>query len=153
MNKIIFIHGEWGIEVKPKWKRNLLIMCISVIIIVLVGLAAGWLFTEKERREARNVQIGEVDFKQLHAGNYVGEYAGGMYKWRANTVQVTIAAQKVTAIKLLEHAENQPAASTEELFGRVIQAQSLQVDSISGATLTSKAYLKAIEDALDQAQR
>jgi hypothetical protein len=93
MNKILFIHGKWGIEVKPKWKRNLLIMCISVIIIVWVGLAAGWLFTEKERREARNVQIVEVDFKQLHAGNYVGEYAGGMYKWRANKVQVTIAAQ------------------------------------------------------------
>lgn len=138
---------------KKKWKRNLLIVCISVIIFALAGLAAGWLFTEKERREARNVQIGEVDFKHLHAGDYVGEYAGGMYKWRANTVKVTVAAQKVTAIKLLEHSKNQPATSTDELFGRVIQAQSLQVDSISGATLTTKAYLKAIENALDQAQR
>lgn len=72
---------------KPKWKRNLLIMCISVIIIVLVGLAAGWLFTEKERREARNVQIGEVDFKQLHAGNMLvntqaGCINGGRIRFR-----------------------------------------------------------------------
>ncbi|AIQ58583.1 FMN-binding protein [Paenibacillus borealis] len=138
---------------KSRWKRNLLIVCISVIIIVLAGLAAGWLFTEKEHREARNVQIAEVDFKQLHAGDYIGEYAGGMYKWRANKVQVTVTAQKVTAIKLLEHSKNQPDTSAEELFSRVIRAQSLQVDSISGASLTSKAYLKAIEDALDQAQR
>jgi uncharacterized protein with FMN-binding domain len=35
----------------------------------------------------------------------------------------------------------------------VIDAQSLQVDTISGATLTSKAYLKAVENALLKAQR
>jgi uncharacterized protein with FMN-binding domain len=34
----------------------------------------------------------------------------------------------------------------------VIQAQSLQVDTINSATLTSKAYLQAIENALVQAQ-
>ena len=64
---------------------------------------------------------------------------------------VTVLARKVTAIKLLEHSENQPAASADELFGRVIKSQSLQVGSTSGATLTSKAYLKAIENALDLA--
>lgn len=32
-----------------------------------------------------------------------------------------------------------------------IEAQSLQVDTVSGATLTSKAYLKSVENALMQA--
>jgi uncharacterized protein with FMN-binding domain len=48
-----------------------------------------------------------------------------------------------------------PAAKNtdhETLYDRVIQAQSLQVDTISGATLTSKAYLQAVENALIQAQ-
>ena len=40
----------------------------------------------------------------------------------------------------------------ERLYARVIQAQSLQVDTISGATLTSKAYLQSVENALLQAQ-
>jgi uncharacterized protein with FMN-binding domain len=40
-----------------------------------------------------------------------------------------------------------------KLFDRVIEAQSLQVDAISGATLTSKAYLKAVENALEQAEK
>ncbi len=40
----------------------------------------------------------------------------------------------------------------ERLYARVIQAQSLQVDTISGATLTSKAYLQAVENALLQAR-
>jgi uncharacterized protein with FMN-binding domain len=38
------------------------------------------------------------------------------------------------------------------LYSRVIAQQSLQVDTISGATLTSKAYLQAVENALVQAQ-
>jgi uncharacterized protein with FMN-binding domain len=39
------------------------------------------------------------------------------------------------------------------LYDRVIQAQSLQVDTLSGATLTSKAWLQAVENALIPAQR
>ena len=38
------------------------------------------------------------------------------------------------------------------LYERVIEDQTLQVDTISGATLTSKAYLQAVENALLQAQ-
>jgi uncharacterized protein with FMN-binding domain len=38
------------------------------------------------------------------------------------------------------------------LYDRVIAAQSLQVDTISGATLTSKGWLQCVENALVQAQ-
>jgi uncharacterized protein with FMN-binding domain len=41
----------------------------------------------------------------------------------------------------------------EDLFKRVIDSDSLQVDAISGATLTSKAHLKALENALKQSQK
>jgi len=36
----------------------------------------------------------------------------------------------------------------QELFDRIIDQQSLQVDTITGATVTSRAYLKSIEEAL-----
>lgn len=137
---------------KRKGKRIMLIVVIVPVILVVAGLGGAFLFTAGERSEAKNLPIKVVNFKQLHDGTYVGEYEGGKYKWRANKVQVTVSSRKVTDIKLLEHAKNQSSASTDELFGRVIQKQSLQVDTISGATLTSKAYLKAIEDALDEAQ-
>ena len=35
---------------------------------------------------------------------------------------------------------------------RAVEAQSLQVDTISGATLTSKAHLQCVGNALQQAQ-
>ena len=60
---------------------------------------------------------------------------------------------RVTDIQLVD-SQDPGGENTqhEELFDRVIQAQSLQVDTISGATLTSKAYLQCVENALIQAQ-
>jgi uncharacterized protein with FMN-binding domain len=37
---------------------------------------------------------------------------------------------------------------TGPLFDRVIEVQSLKVDTISGATITSKSFLKSVENAL-----
>ncbi|MEO3947366.1 FMN-binding protein [Gorillibacterium sp. CAU 1737] len=133
-----------------KGKRNLLIAGV-VVLVVVGGLGGALLFTEGERREAKNVPIKDINFKSLSNGTYVGEYEGGKFKMRANKIQVTVSAKKVTEIKVLEQKEKRASTFTEELFGRVIQAQSLQVDTISGATLTSKAFLKGIEDALEQA--
>lgn len=38
---------------------------------------------------------------------------------------------------------------SDELFSDVIKSQNTTVDTISGATVTSKAYLKSIENALN----
>lgn len=37
---------------------------------------------------------------------------------------------------------------TEELIGRVLEEQSTKIDAVSGSTVTCKAYLKSIENAL-----
>lgn len=135
---------------RRKGKRKLLIAGIVVLVIV-GGLGSALLITGGERREARNVPIKAISFKSLRDGTYTGGYEGGKYKWRANKIQVTVSSGKVTDIKVLEQTEKMPAEFTEKLFGRVIQAQSLQVDAISGATLTSKAFLKGVEGALENA--
>ena len=118
-----------------------------------MGLGGGLLFTEGERKEGRNLPIAVIDFKKLNNGTYIGEYAGGMKKYRENEVQVTVSSGKVSAIKILRHKEKQSKEFTDKLYGRVIKAQSLQVDTISGATITSKAYLKSVENALVKAEK
>jgi len=40
----------------------------------------------------------------------------------------------------------------EKKFNKVIEAQNTIVDAVSGATVTTKAYLKAIESALNNQQ-
>ncbi len=128
---------------------------IALIVVVVLGIAGsiGWSKLSKEHQEARSLPLNAVDFNKLNDGTYRGAYAGGMYKWRANECQVTVANGKVTGIQLTGSVD--PGAENtghQTLYDRVIQAQSLQVDTISGATLTSKAYLQAVENALLQAQ-
>lgn len=127
---------------------------IALVLVAALGAGGtiGWSYLGKEHKEIRNLPLDGVDFSRLNDGIYVGEYDGGMYKMRANKIQVTVAAGKVTEIKALEHKENQKPEFLDKLYGRVIEAQSLQVDTISGATITSKAYLKGAEEALKQAQ-
>ncbi|HNT76849.1 MAG TPA: FMN-binding protein [Anaerolineae bacterium] len=128
---------------------------IAFVVVVGLGIAGGigWSKLSKEHQEARSLPLTVVDFSKLKDGVYHGAYAGGMYKWRVNECDVTVMDGKVTDIQLAG-SQDPGGENTQHqvLYDRVIQAQSLQVDTISGATLTSKAYLQAVENALVQAQ-
>ncbi|MCF6335893.1 MAG: FMN-binding protein [Spirochaetales bacterium] len=127
-------------------------------LIIFIAITVSYLLTScfslsREHEEARNVEIRNINFMKLFDGNYNGFYEGGMYKWRENEVRVMITSGKVSEIALLSSKENRPPEFTEELFNRIIENQSLQVDVITGATLTSKAFLKSIENALIKAEQ
>ncbi len=128
---------------------------IALTVLAGLGIAGGigWLRLMKEHQEARNLPLAALNFSKLNDGTYHGVYAGGMYRWRKNECDVTVSSGKVTGIQLtLSQDPGGKNTQHVELYDRVMKAQSLQVDTISMATLTSKAYLKAIENALLQAQ-
>jgi uncharacterized protein with FMN-binding domain len=133
------------------------IALVVVGVLVAVGAAAGgvgWSRLMKEHNEARSLPLNAVDFSKLNDGTYHGAYAGGMYKWRANECNVTVTNGKVAAIQLVDSKDpGSKNTQVDVLYDRVIKAQSLQVDTITSATLTSKAWLQAVENALIPAQR
>jgi len=143
-------------EVKPKSKRRgrgCLIAALVVLAVLAVGLGIGWWFLSREHQEAASLPLNRVNFTRLSDGSYHGAYAGGMYGWRYNECDVTVAGGKVTGITLAASPDPKAQAEyTDVLYARVIQAQSLQVDTVSGATLTSKGYLQCVENALIPAQ-
>lgn len=153
INVNILNEKEGDIRMKRKGKIRMLIIILGIVVVIGLGLGGALIFTSGERREGRSLPITDVDFKKLNDGTYIGEYEGGMNKWRTNEVEVTVSSGKVTDIKLLKHKENRPPEFTDKLYNRVIKSQSLQVDTISGATITSKAYLKSVENALLKAQK
>jgi uncharacterized protein with FMN-binding domain len=95
------------IKTKRKGRRIMLGWIIAFIVIGVLGIGGiiGWSFLTKEHNEARNLPLNAVDFSKLNDGNYIGEYEGGMYKWRANKVQVTVTLGKVSDIKLLDSSD------------------------------------------------
>lgn len=124
--------------------------------ILLAGLTlttlCGCMGLAEEHKEARNLEIRDIDFSGLEAGVYHGAYDGGMKAWRRNQVEVRVGQGQVEAIDLVSSAElDRGDPHYQALVARVVEEQSLQIDVISGATLTSKAHLKAMELALLQA--
>lgn len=147
-------------SVRKKGKIKVWIVILIIIGVIGVALLGGIMGTEPGRREIKNLTINDLNFNKLHDGIYVGEYKGKKDSFRNTKVQVTVSSGKVTDIKVLKGAldkEGKPAeinakgSTVKDLFDKVIETQSLQVDVISGATLTSKTHIKAVENALEQA--
>jgi uncharacterized protein with FMN-binding domain len=129
------------------------VIALSIVVVLGAAGAIGWSRLMKEHAEARSLPLNAVDFSRLNDGTFHGAYAGGMYKWRANECDVTVTGGRVTGIQLVGSKDpGSKNTQVDVLYDRVIQTQSLQVDTISMATLTSKAWLQAVENALIPAQ-
>ncbi len=145
---------------KRKGKNKMLIVIVVIVGVIALALIGGILLSAPGRREIKELTISAVDFGKLRDGTYVGEYIGTKDHFRDTKVEVTISGGKISGIKILKGAldkEGKPAELTggkniEDLFNNAVNTESLQVDVISGATLTSKTHLKALENALKQAQ-
>jgi urocanate reductase len=83
-------------------------------------------------------------------GSYIGEAEG---KGGKIVVQVNLARDRITGIKILEQHETEGLGDNTlvDLANQVIAANSAKVDAISGASLTSKGFLAAVEKALAKA--
>lgn len=69
------------------------------------------------------------------------------------TVSVTVDENSITGIEVTQHSESQGVgtAAIDILTDRIVQAQSLAVDNVSGATITSVGLKAAVADCVDQA--
>lgn len=138
----------------------MLYIVLAVLGVIVIGMGITMLVFEPGRREAQNLTIDAVDFSRLRDGVYTGEYVGTKDSLRNTKVQVTVSSGAVTEIKVIGGAlandkqtnEIRNGQSIDDLLRRVIEAQTLQVDAISGATISCKVHLKAVENALEQAE-
>jgi len=88
-----------------------------------------------------------------------GQYSGTVVDMRygAVQVQVTISNGKIVDVTALQLPSNDPHSAQISQYvepilrSSALQAQSAQVDLVSGATYTSQAYARSLQAALDQA--
>jgi uncharacterized protein with FMN-binding domain len=64
------------------------------------------------------------------------------------TLDVTVSNHQITQIDIIEHFCSPIGKKAEKIISQIIQKQSLDVDTVSGATASSKAILKAVENAV-----
>ncbi len=125
---------------KSKGKSKAL-MVIGIAVAVIAVMIAGGLFAvTRGLPEMQELVINDVNPVELPDGVYTGEFS--RYRW-SNTVKVTVADGRIMDIQ-----PDSGEALEQKLSERIIAAQSLRVDIDTGATVSSKAFLKAVEEAL-----
>lgn len=124
-----------------------------VLLVVILGVYLGitgiksYIDLRTYQKQVADITISDVDLSKIADGTYTGSHE---VLWVAAEVSVTVKGNRIAGIELLKH-KNGKGASAEVIPDKVIDAQSLQVDVVSGATSSSKVILKAIENALSSA--
>jgi uncharacterized protein with FMN-binding domain len=118
---------------------------VGGIAIILVCAAAGlWLTGCSGLQQIEALTVADIPFGAVRDGRYQGSQRNFPVTAK---VAVTVENGKITGIELLRHFHG-PGHGADEIVGRVMAKQSLQVDAVTGATYSSKVVLKAIESAL-----
>ncbi|MGB4351126.1 MAG: FMN-binding protein [Tissierellaceae bacterium] len=69
-------------------------------------------------------------------------------------VEVTVADGKISKVEVVEHNETEGFCepAIEQIPGAIVEKNSTEVDTVSGATVTSNAIKKAVDNALEGAK-
>ena len=87
------------------------------------------------------------DMNEKINGVYRGSYSLSGTPVRV-TLDVTVLNNDIIEIKIIKHTGSPIGRKAERITLNIIEEQSLEIDAISGATGSSKAILKAVENAL-----
>ena len=126
-------------------KRTLSLLLAFVMVL---GLAACGGNTAQETTAAATAASEEAGI--YTPGTYTGTAAG---KNGDVKVEVTFSANAIDSVKVVEHSETAGISdgAIENIPAAIVENQSLAVDTVSGATITSDAILKAVADAVAKA--
>jgi len=86
----------------------------------------------------------------MEPGTYT-ETVEGMYE--GLVVEVTLSEQRIEKVEVVEHSETEDIASAalEDMPKKIVNAQSVAVDTVTGATYTSEGILTAVKEAIREA--
>lgn len=139
---MMWINFREGVLGLPKWLRNLIIVIVGIALVAWAGL----IIFNRGMDEVLALDIGFIDLASLPDGTYEGSYTQNRWFYRV-LVQVRSGALEDITITHSNH-ESVVGKWNEEVIQEILQKQSLDIDGVSGATVTTKALQKAIENAL-----
>ncbi|HHU23999.1 MAG: FMN-binding protein [Bacilli bacterium] len=137
------------------WWLFVIIGIIALLILVFL------LMDFPNRKEIKNLSFDNQVFADLQDGVYQGEFVGEKGHMRDTVVEITVVQGKVDSFKIIKGAIGKEGkeikltkgSTISDLFNECLKCQSFDVDVISGATITSKAHMKALELALKKAAK
>jgi uncharacterized protein with FMN-binding domain len=125
--------------------KTLIKIVLAIVVAFIVIAVGGMFYLSRGLDSGSKLQVEDVNFSALNDGIYNGRYEAG--RW-TNELNVTVKDHKITKIDVVKDVTFSKPEWRDQLFNKVMEQQRTNVDIVSGATVTSKAYLKSIENAL-----
>ena len=144
-------------------KKNQLVIILSAVLLAL-AIATGCSSTTAtaETPAANKPPAASNESPAKNEGLAAGIYIDGIYEGSSDAgihpglkVSVVVENGKITEVNVVEHNETIGigTAALEKLPTLIVEAQSGEVDSVTGATLSSTAIKEAVDKALVQAKK
>jgi uncharacterized protein with FMN-binding domain len=132
-------------------RKAVLWMSVALVALLIVAGLMGGIYAWRFLTVAGELNIEEVDMSRVPDGRNEGSYS--VFHVRA-AVEVEVAGGRIVSIGFTDSGRIAEETQQEirDIFDEVISSQSLQVDITSGASVSKKVSLKAVEEALDGGQ-
>lgn len=131
-------------KINKKLRALFSIMLVMFLLVSLIGCG------QKESKENDSTGSSDTTESVFKEGTYTGIGKGNNGEIK---VEVEVDSKTIKAINVLEHKETEGLSDAvfEKIPNAVIDGQSLAVDTVSGATNSSKGLIAAITEALKAA--
>ncbi|HAE61929.1 MAG TPA: FMN-binding protein [Eubacteriaceae bacterium] len=122
------------------------ILLIVLIVVTALAITGKIVISniEKNLDGLTELEMEQIDLTQASDGTYFGSYDAFPI---SAEVKVEVLNNKIDKIEIIKH-DNGQGGDAESIVKDIIERQSLDVDTVSGATYSSIVILKAVEDAL-----
>lgn len=124
--------------------KRILIVFGVFIALITIGFTVLYFTTKKSEAAYNDFDFAGLDLSSVEDGTYTGSEDGGIVK---ASVEVTVKDHAITKVTILSHdcGLGKPA---EVIVNDIVKQNSLEVDSISGATFSSNVIKVAVYNAL-----
>ena len=125
--------------------KKIIIVIIVVVVVLLAVLIVSFAIKAKGMNEKLDtIGIEEMDLSDKEDGFYVGSSDAGIISAK---VRVEVEDGQVADIEIIRHFNGQ-GEPAEMIVYDIMEKQSLMVDTVPGATGSSKVILDAVQNAL-----
>ena len=125
-----------------KKSKKVLLIIFFVALLLFIG---GKNIIGNMVGNVQNISVSMPDLSNVQDGNYIGEYLITPVHVK---FEVSVSNHQITNIAILQH-DNGLGSAAESIVNDVVVEQSLDIDAVSGATVSSKCILKAVENAIE----
>ena len=124
-------------------KKIIIIIC-TILVIAAFAFTAFFYQLGKMHNTVSMVPIGIMDLSKTEDGKYTGEYGDFVLFVK---VEVTVKDHSIKEIKVLKQNSGK-GYEGRSVIEKIIEKQSLRVDTVTGASSSSKCIIVAVANAL-----